>query len=476
VSADEAKPSKNMVQLTPEIEPLVRLIEDTPREKLLEAVAEKVHKGTSYQQLLAAVMLAGVRSIKPRPVGFKFHAVLVVNSAHLASLSAPDTDRWLPLFWAIDNFKGSQARNQEESGGWVMAPVEESKLPPAHQARQRFMEAMDNWDEEGADRAIVSFVRSAGAGEILQTLWRYGARDFRDIGHKAIYTANSWRTLQCIGWRHAEPVMRSLAFAMLEHSGDNPAKRDDPTDRPWRENLKRAQKIRANWQRGRVRPSATMQLLGVLREASPADACEWVVDALNKELDPLSVWDALFLTAGELIMRQPGIVGIHCVTSINALHYGFQACGNDDTRRLLMLQGAAFLAMFRSTMEGRGGLANLRIDSFEKADLKSEGAEAIEEIFADVSKDRVTAARKTLAFLEGQTAPPQTLMTAGRRLIFNKGRDSHDYKFSSAALEDFYHATPAWRNRYLATSMFNLHGSQDPDNGLIKRTRAALQG
>src|SRR5205823_2567729 len=102
---------------------------------------------------------------------------------------------------------------------------------------------------------------------------------------------NSWRTLQCIGWRHAEPVMRSLAFAMLEHSGDNPAKRDDPADRPWRENLGRCQKIRADWQQGKVRPSATMRLLGVLREASPADACEWVVDALNKELDPSSVWD-----------------------------------------------------------------------------------------------------------------------------------------------------------------------------------------
>ena len=244
VGADEAKPDKTMVRLTPDMEPLVRMIEDTPREKLLEPVAEKVKKGTSYQQLLAAVMLAGVRGIKPRPVGFKFHAVLVINSAHLASLAAPDTDRWLPLFWAIDNFKVSQARNQEDSAGWMMTPVEESKLPQAHQARQRFMEAMDNWDEEGADQAIVALVRSAGAGEVLETLWRYGARDFRDIGHKAIYTANSWRTLQAIGWRHAEPIMRSLAFAMLEHSGDNPAKRDDPADRPWRENLKRVSKIR----------------------------------------------------------------------------------------------------------------------------------------------------------------------------------------------------------------------------------------
>ena len=34
-------------------------------------------------------------------------------------------------------------------------------------------------------------------------------------------------------------------------------------------------------------------------------------------------------------------------------------------------------------------------------------------------------------------------MTAVRRLIFLKGRDAHDYKFSSAALEDYYHASPA---------------------------------
>ena len=473
VSAQEAKVPPAMVQFKPDSEPLVRLIEDTPRGEIIEVFAKRVLQGLSYQQLLAALLLAGVRSIKPRPVGFKFHAVLVVNSAHLASLAAPDTDRWLPLFWALDNFKSSQARNQQE-GGWIMPPVEESKLPPGHQARERFIEAMDNWDEEGTDRAIASLVRTAGAGEIIELMWRYGARDFRDIGHKAIYAANSWRTLQNIGWRHAEPVMRSLAFAMLEHSGSNPAKRDDPADRPWRENLKRCQKIRAHWQRGKESPEATAELLAALRTASPAEACEKVVELLNKEVDPASVWDGLFLTAGELIMRQPGIVGIHCVTSTNALHYGFQASGNDETRRLLMLQTAAFLSMFRTFMEGRGQLRDLRIDTLEKADLKASGVEALEEILSDVSKDRLMAARKTLAFLDTKEADAQALMTAARRLIFNKGTDSHDYKFSSAALEDYYQATPAWRTRYLATSVFNLHGAMDADNPLIKRTRGAL--
>ena len=256
VSADEAQPPRNRVQLSADIEPLVRLLEDTPRERVIEAVVNRIRSGTSYQDLLSAVMLAGVRGIRPRPVGFKFHAVLVVNSAHLASLAARDQERWLPLLWACDNFKTSQARNRQE-GDWVMPPVDESRLPDASHARARFIEAMDAWDEEGADRAITALVRSAGAAEVIELFWRYGARDFRDIGHKAIYAANSWRTMQTIGWRHAEPVMRSLAFAILDHGRDpNPARGNLPADEPGRENVRRAARIRADWQRGRIAASA----------------------------------------------------------------------------------------------------------------------------------------------------------------------------------------------------------------------------
>ena len=103
VSAEEARLDPKVVRLQPEIEPLVRLLEETPRERLLEEVAARVRRGLSYRDLLAALLLAGVRNVQPRPiVGFKFHAVLVVNSAHLASLASPDTDRWLPIFWALD--------------------------------------------------------------------------------------------------------------------------------------------------------------------------------------------------------------------------------------------------------------------------------------------------------------------------------------------------------------------------------------
>jgi hypothetical protein len=473
LAADEARVTPKTVQFSPEIEPLVRLIEDTDRNKVLERVAEQIREGTSYEELLSAVFLAGVRGIQPRPVGFKFHAVLVINSAHLATLAATDKDRWLPLFWAVDNFKVSQAQNKQQ-GDWMMPAVEEGKLPPASQAKQRFIEAMDNWDETGADRAVAALARTAGAGEVFELFCRYGCRDFRDIGHKAIYVANSYRTLQTIGWRHAEPVLRSLAYALLEHEGGNPAQRDADPDRPFRQNRKKVDEMGPLARATKRAPEATSDLLATLRTASPAEASNKVVELVKNGVRPEHIWDGLFLTAGELLMRQPGIVGLHCMTTANAMHYAYQTTADDEMRRLLMLQLPAFLTMFRQAMTGRGKLADGQLDKLDKAEVEKEPPDAIEEIFGDVSKDRMLAARKTLTLLEDYPKAVPPLMAAARRLIFIKGNNSHDYKFCSAALEDYYHLTPAWRGRYAAASMFNLRGAGERDNTLIKRTRTAL--
>ncbi len=85
------------------------------------------------------------------------------------------------------------------------------------------------------------------------------------------------------------------------------------------------------------------------------------------------------------------------------------------------------------------------------------------------------AARKTFAYLQSTKADPAFLMAAARRLIFTRGTDSHDYKFSSAILEDFYHATPAWNDQFLAMGMFFLRGSGGRETDLVRRTRAALK-
>ncbi len=470
VSAAEAALPADLVRFHPEIEPLVRLLEDTPRDKVLEEVARRVRNGLGYREVLAALMLAGVRNVQPRPVGFKFHAVLVVNSAHLASLASPDSERWLPVFWAIDQFKSSQAANVKE-GNWLMGPVDERLVPPATRARQAFIEAMDAWDEGAADAAVTGLARSAGANELFDLFARYGARDFRDIGHKAIYVANSFRTLEVIGWQHAEPVLRSLAYALLDRGSDreNPASSDLAPDRPYRANREALLKVRGDWLEGRQDSAAASELLQAARTGGAEDCGVLALQLLNQGIAPRTLFESCFAGAGERLMRNPGILALHAVTFTNAVHYAWHRVQDDETRRLLLLQNAAFLPLFKRDEPEQG----VRIDELEPLPTTAKGAEAVAEIFADIGQDRLQAARKTLGYLQ-QNEGSQPFTDTARRLVFLKGTNSHDYKFSSAVLEDHEQLASPWRERLLAASVFYFRGAGEKNNDLVGRIRSAL--
>ena len=53
---------------------------------------------------------------------------MVINSAHLLAQTAAVTERLVPLFWALDNFKNSQAADVKE-GDWALGKVDESHVP-----------------------------------------------------------------------------------------------------------------------------------------------------------------------------------------------------------------------------------------------------------------------------------------------------------------------------------------------------------
>ncbi len=472
-AADMRLQQGGAVQLSADMEPLVRLLEETHRSRLLEVVADRIRGGLTYRELLAALLLAAVRNVQPRPsVGFKFHAVLVVNSVHLAALASPEQDRWLPIFWALDYFKDSQARDERE-GDWTMGPVDESAVPAADKAHRAFVDAMENWDESAADAAIAGLARNATEKEIFELFYRFGVRDLRSIGHKAIFVANAQRTLKFVGRPRSEPVLRSLAYALLMHEEGNPAQRDADADRPWRQNQELVRRLRVDLGAGEPSSEATIDLLTTLRTGSHQDASAAVVDLLNRGVHIQSIWDAIFCGASELLLRQPGIVALHAVTTTNAVHFAYGATENEETRKLLLLQNAAFLPMFREVMRDRGQLEDATIDQLQPIEPDHTGQEAIGEILADVPGHRRDAVRKTLAYTQGG-GPLGPLLTAVRRQLLLKGNGAHDYKFGSAVLEDCAAISPAWRNRFLAASMMQFNGAGEPDSQLVKRTRAAL--
>ena len=473
LSAEEVKFDKGIARFSGEIEPLVAFLESTPRNKVIEETARRVQAGLSYRHLLTALLLAGVRNVQPRPsVGFKFHAVLVVNSAHLASISCADEDRWLPIFWAIDNFKNSQQRDISE-GNWTLSAVDEASVPAPHLAADRLRASLDVWDVEAADVAITSLVRNSGAQRVFDELAKYAARDFRSIGHKVIYLSNAFRTLQTIGWEYAEPVMRSLVYAMLNHHGaPNPAKSDQEADRPGRHNRALLEKISPHWREGNESDDATSELVTTLHDCSPQEASEQVVEMINQGISLQSIWNAIYASSGELMMRQRGIIALHSVTTTNAIRHAFQNASDPETRQFLLLQNASFLPMFREAARARGPVADRRILDLNRAATPTSDT-PVQDAFVLMGQDRMAAAKKLYGYLQDD-GNPQAMVDHARRLVFLKGNDSHDYKFSSAALEDYRFLTSQWRNRFLASSVFQLRAATEPTRSIVQRIQDAL--
>src|SRR5207253_3272057 len=184
-------------------------------------------------------------------------------------------------------------------------------IPPADRAAAEFSAAMESWDIERAERAVVSLSRNRSASEIFAMLWRYGARDYRNIGHKAIFVANTYRTLQIIGWQHAEPTLRSLILGLLDFGKEQQVNGYALDDQCYPGNLKRAKdsfsKLGDGWVADRADPAVTRGILAAIRESTPEEACADVAGRLVKgNASSAAVWDAVHLAAAELRMRARG--------------------------------------------------------------------------------------------------------------------------------------------------------------------------
>ena len=152
-------------------------------------------------------------------------------------MASPPEHRWLPIFWALDHYKASAARDVEERGDWTMEPVDEAAVPAGPQGAAR--RSPPRWTpgtKAAADAPSPAWpappaptpCTSSSSATACATSARSATR--RSTSPTACARSN------CIGWQHAEPVLRSLAYALLMHEGDNPRDRDADADRPYRRN------------------------------------------------------------------------------------------------------------------------------------------------------------------------------------------------------------------------------------------------
>lgn len=149
----------------------------------LDVAVKAIRNGADRQAILGAIFLAGILDLRPRHVGGKLHAVLMVESTFQLAEAADRQSAWLLALWNLDDFKRSQEIARAE-GEWALPKRPQAAFPSEESARREFLAAMDAWDEERADRALVGLLPHHDLASFFEVLWPLAARSYVNIGHK----------------------------------------------------------------------------------------------------------------------------------------------------------------------------------------------------------------------------------------------------------------------------------------------------
>ena len=161
------------VRFRPEIEPVVRWIEETPRDQAMEVG----HRPAQGRAVVPRPALGPVPGGHPQRQAQAGRVQVPRGPGDQLGPPArarrrPSDERLLPLLWALDNFKNSQAQDVKE-GDWTLGKVDEAKVPGPDAAGPAFVKAMEAWDADGADVAAAGLCRASGAAGTMEPFWRY---------------------------------------------------------------------------------------------------------------------------------------------------------------------------------------------------------------------------------------------------------------------------------------------------------------
>ncbi len=460
----------------PEVESLARLLESTPRDKMAPVIVDQLRKGLTQDDFLAALFLTAARISGG-------HNILVHHSvAEISSRVARD-EQLLPLFWHIDLIKS-------KAGGTPYSPLKDAQLPRPAKAASIFQEAARKLDQDAAAAAIIAIARSEGPKMAFRQLWSQaaGSRLFGSIGHAAIKVANSWRSMDRVGWQSAETVLDNSAR-------QSSSKKSQRKGNLHLVNARRAaqyEKLPGDWMNHHSDAGAVVELNSMFREGNAAEACELIHEQLRSgKVSPGSIWDAVFLTTNEISARFKwgGLLATgrarHSITAANAMHFMYRTWTDPETRLFTLLQAIAMTCEFLAIPRGAGNLNDFKITAIAKTDSPDSVEDAVEEIFSLLPPRRVQHQFRDrsgpdkaleLTYAMAQKHPDQAFLETARRLLCLKcSIDAHNLKFPVAALENYRYLSPKWRPNFLAASVFILHGTQMEDNPAVQHAREALR-
>ena len=400
------------------LESLVRLMQETPANKLLPALADKLHSGTDLRRLTAAAALANARTFGGEDyVGF--HTMMALAPAlHMAS-ELPQSLQPLPVFKVL--YRNTN-RIQEKGGRKeeVLHSIKPGAIAEGRAGGEALREAVRRKDVNGAEQAFATAAQISPDDALNALL--YAVQDGTEV-HRIVLPYRAWDLLDLIGREQAHTLLRqSVRYCVRAESLQHSAIWDEP--RTLLPKLLEEHHLLNRTPGTRVADDHWVdQLSQTFFKSTPTQAAEAAAAALAEGFAPAGIGEAISLAANQLVLRDMGrtardevpgkpigsvhgdSIGVHACDSANAWRNLARVSNARNTFACLIL-GAYQVALDRT---GRGG----DFLNWEPLPLQRH-------------RDQITSTEADALLREADEAIRQNLQARAAAIVHRYGELGHD--------------------------------------------------
>jgi len=283
------------------LESLVCLMQETPANQLLPALARQLKGGTELRRLLAAAALANARTFGGEDyVGF--HTMMALAPSWHMARELPEPLQPLPVFKVL--YRNTN-RIQEKGGRKeeVLHPVKPATLPEGRLGGDALREAVHHKDVAEAERTFAALAQLS-ADDALNNLL-YAVQENTEV-HRVVLPYRAWDLLDLIGKDQAHTLLRqSVRYCVRAEAGQRSPSWDEP-----RTLLPKVLEQHRLLGRSPGTRSAEDKWIEELSQtiflSTPQQAAEAAAAALSADFSPAAGGEAISVAANQLILRDQG--------------------------------------------------------------------------------------------------------------------------------------------------------------------------
>lgn len=449
-----------------DLEPLVRLLQDTEAAKLTPILVERLNSGTELKTLVAAAALANARTFGGEDyVGF--HTMMALAPAYEMAKELPEAERPLPVLKVL--YRNSN-RIREKGGRKAellrtVAPTpDDSKLSD----RDRLA---DEIHAKNADKAEAMLGRLAQSGPEAALNGILAVVEEAAEVHRIVLMWRAWDMLNIVGKEHAHTMLRQSVRYCIKSEGNNYMNRFAVIRKivPQLLDENRLQGKSIGTKAGEL--AWVKELSRVVFRSAPEQAAGAVAKAIADGYSAVAIGEAIRLAANELVLRDRGrpqnqtspgkpvgschgdSIGVHASDSANA--WTNLARVADARNGMICLMLGAWQVAFDRTERGGDFLkwpAHPTCDECEKID-DTAGTDAAKLLAATEAaikaKDQVAAAAAAFNYGDAGHAP-KPLFDVLRKYAISEDGALHAEKYYRTVSESFATTRESLRWKHVA--------------------------